>query len=215
MPLVKKTESEFGAIGIWEMMETLPDLIKHFHFSEKEKKDFDRLDSERKKREFLIIRLLTEELFGKKTGLTYEKSGKPCIENNGLNISVSHSEKMAAVFISRYNIGIDVESTQRNIQKITHRFLHESEWKFIEGNENSSLIATLIWCAKEAIYKCAGEKGIIFGKQIIINPPVPFGEELFFGRLVSNNKDKSFKLWNFAFKNNIVVYCVEEAKTGT
>ena len=210
MTLAKKIETEAGLLGIWDLEESLEQLFDNFRFSETEKKEFGCISSERRKKEYIAVRLLLENLLNFKPEIVYEKTGKPLIKNSSLNISVSHSADLAVVLVSGKNVGIDVENTERNIDKIASRFLNENEINTISAFQHPQQAKILFWSAKEAIFKCACFEGIQFNRQINIQPFVLEKDGKFSGELKTETGCIKFELWYFFHKNNVVVFCVEE-----
>lgn len=210
MPFEKTINTSIGVIGIWNLNDSLEDLINQCQLSDSEQQRFTSLIAERRKKEFLASRILLEKLLGKNQEIIYNDSGKPFLNGTSKNISISHSADFATVFISEKNIGIDVEQTTRNIDKVASRFLHPNEQKFIEGLENQQGATILFWSAKEAIFKCSESQGIQFNTQILIPPFQLNSEGEFTGSLQLSKKKDTFKLHYVFFKNNVMVYCVEQ-----
>ncbi|NOR74220.1 MAG: 4'-phosphopantetheinyl transferase superfamily protein [Draconibacterium sp.] len=206
MAFVKKIEIEIGVLGIWKLSESVTDLISQFQFSEKEITEFSRIKVERRKKEYIATRLLLNELLDKRPEITYLDSGKPELKNSIINISISHSSDFVVVIISEKNVGIDVENTQRNINKIATRFLSKNELTHISYLSDKQKITVLYWSAKEAVFKCTNKNGVQFNKQIIIQPFEIENKGKFAAIL---NKSTHYKLWYFFLENNVIVYCVE------
>jgi phosphopantetheinyl transferase (holo-ACP synthase) len=212
MPFFKKIEVENGIIGIWEITESAGLLISAFNFSEEEEIEFQKFKGEKRQKEYLITRLLLQHLLSEKTEIAYQKSGRPQIKNSSKHISISHSAEFVAIFISNDLAGIDVENINRNIDRVTKRFLHPDELAWIEKSDNRQISKMICWCAKEAIFKCSCESGVQFDKQIFI-PRFEIGKTDFFnGRLITANGEENYNLWYFYFGNNMIVYCVEVRK---
>jgi len=131
------------------------------------------------KEQFLAVRK-TLKLENPSYKIRYDESGKPSI-NSDLNISISHSNHMAAIVFSGYSrTGIDIELKESKIISIQDRFLNESEKLGIKY-ESDIVYLTKIWTAKESIYKALGIKGISFLDNIII-------------KKISNNKGEGHYL---------------------
>lgn len=209
MPFVKKIEVGNGILGIWEMTETAATLKSAFQFTEKENEECNKFILEKRQVEYLATRLLLQNLLNAKTEIVYEKSGCPKLKYSNQNISISHSADLVAIFISNDSIGIDVENINRNIDKITSRFLHYEEISWAEKQENPQTAKILLWCAKEAIFKCSKQSGIQFDTEIFIYPFEMKNTDFFNGKLISLRVEEYFRLWYFYFGNNIIVYCVE------
>ena len=209
MAKLKKIETGFGVIGIWKITESAQELELQYNPSEKERSALELISAGKRKKEFLIVRILLKELLGFTPEITYEKTGKPKLANSTLNISISHSNDLVVVFLSEKCIGIDVENCERDISRITNRFLHPSEIEFVEKSTNKQHLKIILWSAKEAIFKCCREQGIQFNREIIVQPFQLKENEYFLGKRIGSVQTSYFKLWFFYVGNNVVVYCVE------
>ena len=210
MALLKKIETEFGVIGIWKITESLHELELKYNPSEKECSELNLISAGKRKMEFLAVRILLRELLEFTPEIIYEEAGRPKLANSPLNISISHSDDLAVVFVSEKCVGIDVENCERDISKITPRFLHPAEIEFIEKNTNKQHLKIIMWSAKEAIFKCCREQGIQFNREIIVPPFQVEENESFSGQRIGLMQISYFKLWFFYVENNVVVYCVED-----
>lgn len=212
MPLVKEIKVDAGIIGIWEMTEDSPDLIAHFPFTPGEITAFNQLKLDKRKKEFLSVRLMTNQLLKTKTEIIYEPTGKPRLKNGEYSISISHSRNLAAVFLSQRNGGIDVEDVRRDISPAASRFLSEREAAQIAKYSSPSVAQIIYWSAKEALFKCSPGVNINFKSQIQIHPFETGKEGTFRGDMKISGKTICFDMNYFFHKNNIVVYCVEVEK---
>ena len=213
MPFIKKIETEVGILGIWELSESVESLAAIFNFSEKEQSEFNRLTIDKRKIEYLAVRLLIEKLLNFKPEIVYDNLGKPWLRSYSRNISISHSSEVVTVLLSEKNIGIDTENTERNVEKIAQRYLSADELNHIIKNKNPQVAKILYWSAKEAIFKCSLIHGIQFNKQINIRPFEIKEKGKFYGALKANYKITSFYLWYFFHKNNVIVYCAADENT--
>lgn len=209
MPFIKKIKNSSGTIGIWELSETSSEILSRFHFSNTEKATFEKIKNEKRKKEFLAVRILLKKILNNKTEIGYGNNGKPKLINSRLNISISHSANLAVVLLSEKTAGIDVENIQRNIASVARRFLSEKEMKQILQEQNLQGAQILYWSAKEAIFKCSGTQDIRFNTQIIIHPFKIEKEGHFSGTLSKNENTKHYTLKYFFLQNNVIVYCVE------
>jgi phosphopantetheinyl transferase len=77
---------------------------------------------------------------------------KPFLSNESHHFSISHCGDYAAVIVSTDNrVGIDIELHSDRIFSLQHKFLSEKETAL--GNDIGAVFPTLIWSAKEAMYK--------------------------------------------------------------
>ena len=99
--------------------------------------------------------------------ITYDLDGKPSL-NSEFNISISHSNEIAALVVSNKKIiGLDVQFKENKILNIQNKFLNKFE-KLNIGGDPSIDILTMIWTSKESIYKAIGIKGVSFSENIQI-----------------------------------------------
>ncbi|MFY8003855.1 MAG: 4'-phosphopantetheinyl transferase family protein [Chitinophagaceae bacterium] len=101
---------------------------------------------------------------------------KPYLPHNSLFFSISHtSAYVAAIISNEVGVGIDVERVSERVLTVQHKFLHTNEAALIQQLEKANFLqqqmATLIWCAKEAIYKWWGSSDLIFKEMIEVFPP--------------------------------------------
>ena len=153
------------------------------------------------KEQFLAVRK-TLELENPSYKIRYDESGKPSI-NSDLNISISHSNHMAAIVFSGYDrLGIDIELKESKIINIQNKFLNESE-KLDNAYQSNLDYLTMIWTAKESIYKALGIKGISFSDDIIVKNIVKSKGE---GYYINDIKKNKFDLTFFSLDNYVLCY---------
>ena len=135
---------------------------------EMEEISFIKSESLRKQR--LAVRALLNELFDDKVYLAHHDNGKPYIENNSINISITHTEKYVAVILDRDDeVGIDIESLDRDFSVVEKKALSEDEIDDLEDDrEEKNEQLAIYWCAKEAIFKKMSQYNVDFVEQIEI-----------------------------------------------
>ena len=108
------------------------------------------------------MRALINELFDEKMYLDHHDNGKPYIENNSINISITHTEKYVAVILDEDDeVGIDLESLDRDFSAVEKKALSEDEIEDLDDERKNEQLA-IYWCAKEAIYKLTSQYGVDF-----------------------------------------------------
>lgn len=109
-------------------------------------------------------KILAGQLYPGST-IEYGSGGEPVF--NGCKeyreISVSHTSDTIAIIFSNENTGIDIENSERKIERAANRFLSPEE-RIIVGNDG--LVAA--WCAKEAFYKYLKGNGVTFLNEYTI-----------------------------------------------
>jgi 4'-phosphopantetheinyl transferase EntD len=108
---------------------------------------------------------LRHQLFGF-SHIHYNEHGAPFIENEGF-ISISHAPGIVGLAISRdFQIGLDIEPLRPKALLLKDKFLSDDERTHFDIH--SELEMTKVWSAKEALYKLAGRKQIIFKTDLLL-----------------------------------------------
>ena len=112
--------------------------------------------TEARRREALMWRHIIHRELGSNAKIAYNDNGAPILENRTEHISVSHSADFVAVIISDQRCAIDIERLDRNFERVATRYLNPDE----EALSDDSRLRAVAWCAKEVLYKYAGERGL-------------------------------------------------------
>ena len=127
------------------------------------------MKSDLHQRAFLSVRQLLLLLGYTDADLYYDATGKPHLRDRKF-ISISHSHQLAVVIVSNQAVGVDVELVRDKVAKIGSKFC-QSELLFLNPNlttETERL--TVIWGAKEAVFKVVNQEGISFKNHIFVAP---------------------------------------------
>lgn len=105
--------------------------------------------------------------------ITIASSRKPFLPDEKYHFSISHCGNFAAVIVSSVaRVGIDVEYFTPRLHKIKYKFLHADELRFVNAqlpSQQTSLL-TLLWSAKEAMYKWYGLGEVDFSDMMKTYP---------------------------------------------
>ena len=149
------------------------------HLTEQETERYFSFTHIKRKMEFVATRFLRHQLFGF-THIHYNEVGAPFIEDEGF-ISISHAKGVVGIAFSKdFSIGLDLEKVDSRMVKLSPKFLSSLESQTLDTR--SPLEMTKVWSGKEALYKLAGRKGIIFSTDLHLSP---FSENLWNGRIYS------------------------------
>jgi 4'-phosphopantetheinyl transferase EntD len=208
MPIIFKEQLEDDSLmGIWEIRETCEDLCSQVHFFPGEREKLLGFLSEARKTEFLSVRVLLKTLIGTYGPIIYNDRNKPFLPHSEYRLSISHSENITAIIISKTKkIGIDLEYMSHKIEKIQHKFINENET--ITNNKSKRTFHLYIhWCAKEALYKVCDKQDINFKKNLTIEPFEPHDYGIIIGWVDNIHWHDKFELRYFTINNYVVVYC--------
>ncbi len=120
---------------------------------------------------FLSIRHLLQAAGYRDRDLQYDENGKPHLID-GKHISITHSFTYAALIISDYNVGIDIEMLREKIIRIADKFTNTQEQLFAEADSIAEKVKqlTVIWGAKEAMYKMCNSRSLSFKSHMHVFP---------------------------------------------
>lgn len=195
MPL-HKTLNFSSSVGtnskilVWEITESFDELRAEVVLNMKNRIRLEGMKSELHQRGFLSVRKLMQEAGYNDLDLYYDDFGKPHL-HDGKHISITHSHHFSAIIISDEIVGIDIELQREKITRIADKFVDE-EFQYLDKINPEEYIKklTVIWGAKEAIFKIRNEKGISFKDHIKVkafqleNPELQ--AELYFENEVTN-----------------------------
>lgn len=128
--------------------------------------DLANFQSEKRKKQVLYTRLylaqqdLSDSFF-------YDINGKPQLQHG--YISISHCQNLIAIYLHpNHTIGIDIEHFHEKVKRVAPRFMNDQERKRFPDADLQML--TLMWSAKEAVFKKYGGETTYFASiQDIIN----------------------------------------------
>ncbi|WP_421945317.1 4'-phosphopantetheinyl transferase family protein [Pedobacter sp.] len=173
MPIVyNKNIDEHSVLAIWKIEETEAQLLAGLQLKQHELDIISSLNNGKRLLHWLSTRLLLRTLLNTAEYIDckFDEDGKPYLVNFDYKISLSHSYDYAAVMISKdYAVGVDIELIKHKIKSIKHKFLNDVELAQKQIGDNTEGLY-VCWCAKEAIYKWHGKKGLEFKAHIHIKP---------------------------------------------
>ena len=163
--LRKKLDSK-AEIAVWQVTETEEELIQLSSVPTDEMEEISLFRNESQRRQKLAVRALLNEVFEEKMYLNHHDNGKPYLENCVTNISITHTDKYVAIIICDDDeLGIDIESLDRNFAPVEQKALSEDEIDDLDDDKKNEQLA-IYWCAKEAIFKRMSQNRVNYAEQI-------------------------------------------------
>ena len=106
------------------------------------------------------------------TWLTNDADGRPQLTGRPTAaVSLSHSgEWVAALLAPGGRVGVDVEQVRDKARRLAPRFLSAAELAWAEQPGTDPAVFSLLWSAKESLYKLAGQRGLVFREDILTQP---------------------------------------------
>ena len=185
--LFEKKEDDL-IIQVWEINDSLQELKNICP-----KEYVPKYSNKKKEKENIATNIVLKKI-DPKIKLSYNKYNAPII-SNGKNISISHSKKFLGIIISNKNVGIDLEEISDKALNVSSKFMNKT-------NSLTKEVATLIWSAKETIYKYHQKGGLDFKKDMKINPFILKEKGILSGSL----RHKNILLQYKRIKNCFLVY---------
>ena len=173
MPIYRTYKQGDLLVGVWKVDETVEQLRSMFHQFSIYEEGFMRFSTEKRKQEWLAVRVLLKELCGEEKKIAYLPSGKPYLEDGSAFISFSHTLGYVAVAIHpSAEVGVDIEQYGTRVQRVAVRFIREDEKVSVEsGDEIYALL--LHWSAKETMFKLMKDEAVDFINHLHILPFAP------------------------------------------
>ena len=157
--------NETTRLGIWKIEET----EEFFKANVPQHRD---VTHPHKRLQHLAGRFLLQYLF---PAFPYElikiaDTRKPFLPDEQYHFSISHCGDYAAAIVSKdKRVGVDIEIPSEKISKIMYKFLSAKEhelFNLIQPDKDRIPFSTLLWSAKESVFKWYGNGGVDFRKEI-------------------------------------------------
>lgn len=196
------------SLAIWKIDESVEQLLSYFTTHKEELSTLiSSMNSEKRQKELLSVRLLIYKLLGFENSITYNKNGRPSLLNREEKISISHTQGYASVIIHPYRtVGIDIEQCREKIFRVKHKFLSDSELAHVDLQDELKYL-TLLWSAKETLYKISDNHLVEFDEDMEIAPLTLSS----CGQLYITDKkvEKRYELSYQFFDDFVIVYGAE------
>jgi phosphopantetheinyl transferase len=206
MPIYKTISSEGGTtIHIWKIEESLEELREGLVLTENSISRLNGMKSQLHQKGFLSVRKLLKHAGYEDANLYYNEYGRPFL-NDDKNISITHSFEFAAVLISEQEAGVDIEKNREKIVNIQHRFVNTE----VDSLSDEDLVKqlTVIWGAKESMYKTYPYGGLSFHNHIGINPFL-FADGRSSGRVIFDTWKREYEIkFEFLKEGFTLVYAL-------
>lgn len=165
--------NEHTKLGVWRIEETENFFLEHVPLQRE-------ITHPHKRLQHLAGRYLLRLLFPNFPYHLIEiaSTRKPYLPNELYHFSISHCGNYAAAIVSKTSrSGIDIEIPTAKVGRIMHKFLHPSEKERVAVIQSTSSTddylrtLTLLWSAKEAVFKWYGDGEVDFSEHIRIDIP--------------------------------------------
>ena len=207
MPLIRKIETSNEIMGIWRMSETLGELMARYEVKPHEESSFLAFRNDRRRREWLTVRVLLESLLGKGVSIEYMESGKPFLRGSKLFVSITHTIGYVGLRLGIQPVALDMEYMSNRVLRLIPKFVSEREMRYVD-NDNKIVTALIIWSAKETLFKRFDISDVMFERHLSVRSLVVNGcEGVFTGCVDKDGFYAEVELHYNLFDDLILVYC--------
>lgn len=151
---------------VWKITETEDELRSSVQLQDKHLLRLNGMLSAQHRKGFLSVRKLLQSAGYTDYDLHYDANGKPALAD-GKHISITHSFEFSAIIISTWNAGIDIEMQREKIMRIADKFIG-TEFSFLNKEDHYIKHLSIIWGAKEALYKMCNSRSLSFKQDMHI-----------------------------------------------
>lgn len=206
--LRKKLDNK-AEIAVWQITETEEQLMSLSSVPNDEMEEISIIRNKNQRMQRLAVRALLNEVFEEKMYLNHHDNGKPYLENCVTNISITHTDKYVAIIThDEDDLGIDIESLDRDFSAVEKKVLSEDEIEDLEDDTRNEQLA-IYWCAKEAIFKRMSQNSVDLAEQIEVEKFRPKGEgELEATFIHKDGHEEEFELEYMTFDRHVLVWLV-------
>ncbi|AVR45052.1 4-phosphopantetheinyl transferase [Christiangramia fulva] len=205
MPLFKTiTVDQHTKVFIWKVEESFEWLAEGVDLTKHCQKRVSGMKSEIHRRGFMSIRHLMAEAGYTDSDLYYDELGKPHLKDEKY-ISITHSFNFTAIIIGDDHVGIDIEKQRDKILKIANKFTPLDEYHTLANEDALVRKLTIVWGAKEAVYKLMAEPGLGFLQHINVTD-FDFEDTKTTAKVTFNGKQSWYDIDFLEFENFTCVY---------
>ena len=198
-------DTEFA---LWRIEEEADELYKQLQLNDTEKAFTKKLSKGKRYLHWLSTRVLLRQMLHTEEYIDckVDNHGKPYLVSLPYHISLSHSFNYAAVMMSKTSpVGIDIEQVKEKVERIANRFMSNEELAFIESKNKIDQLY-VCWCAKEAIYKCNGQKEVSFLDNIMLQPFTFEGHGTVEAKLKKGVIDRQYEVSYLKYEDYMIGY---------
>lgn len=210
MPLYKRiTINPHTKLLIWKIEEPYEELNKGMELTPLCRERVEGMKSDIHRRGFLSVRhLLAQEGYNDKD-LYYDDLGKPHL-TDGRFISITHSFEFSGIIVSDREVGIDIEKQRDKILLIAQKFTPLEEYRTLANTDALIRKLTIVWGAKEAVYKLYAQPKVSFLQHINITD-FDFDDQKTTGRISFNGHTSWYEFEFMEFEGFTCVYTLRKA----
>ena len=193
---------------IWKIEESFEELCKGITLTPLCSERVQGMKSDIHRRGFMSVRHLLAEAGYEDSDLFYDEVGKPHLRD-GKYISITHSFNFSGIIVSDREVGIDIEKQREKILLIAPKFTPIEEYRTLANTDALIRKLTIVWGAKEAVYKLYAQPKVSFLQHINITD-FDFDEQKTTGKVTFNGQTSWYEFEFIEFEGFTCVYTLRK-----
>lgn len=196
-------------LGVWHITESESELVNRLQLNDDELSWLKTITHDKRYLHWLGSRVLIRWMLqtDQFIQLSANEYKKPILTNFPHEVSISHSNDMAAVIISeRQEVGIDLEQIHPKVWKVKERFLSQEELAQIDLSDETAGTKRLIqyWCAKEALFKLFARGNVDFRRELLVEPGP--GKDMLYGTVKKPGMQNPYLVHTYEMEGYMLAY---------
>lgn len=212
MPLYQHWKEENAEWGIWKVNESVGELRAELTGKLPYDEELEALKAQGRKLEYLAVRVLLKNVTGHEYRILHKSSGKPYVEGEPFQLTISHTKGYVAVGIHpSAGVGMDIEQCTERVKKVVDRFVHLEEIPDRNILSPEELLGQLLlhWSAKETLYKVLDCQEVDFVKHLRILPFKLNENGTLSGAEYRTDRHRSFQIRYLLHPDFVCTWCVD------
>ncbi len=210
MPIIHHQQlNKDSSWAVWKIDESYDEFMAMVNLDDNDNEALDQITHPIKILEWFGSRLTLKYLLNKIQlqflGIVKDEHAKPFLKDLTVHMSISHCYPYAAAIIHRHHpVGIDIEFPKEKLKRIAHKVFNPTELEFV-GDD--LILHSIVWSAKEVLYKMNGKKELTFKEHLEIMPFSLQNDATFVGKMLHENKDiEKYNLKFSQIKDHFLVF---------
>ncbi|NJW52982.1 4'-phosphopantetheinyl transferase family protein [Salinimicrobium oceani] len=209
MPLYKTITISPGTnVLIWKIEEPFEKLSEGMELTTHCRQRVEGMKSDLHRRGFMSVRHLLAAAGYTDHDLFYDEAGKPHLRD-GKFISITHSYTFSGIIVSEREVGIDIEKQRDKILLIAQKFTPLEEYRTLANADALIRKLTIVWGAKEAVYKLYAQPKVSFLQHINITD-FDFDDHKTTGKITFNGITSWYEFEFLEFEGFTCVYTLRK-----
>lgn len=214
MPLYKTiTVANEAKVLIWKIEESFEELADGVSLTTHCSQRVTSMKSDLHRRGFMSVRHLLAAEGYTDHDLFYDENGKPHLKD-GKHISITHSFIFSAIIVSAAEVGIDIEKQRSKILKIAHKFTPIEEYRTLANDDAIMRKLTMVWGAKESLYKSFATPGVSFLQHIYVED-FRLDDLKTTANVSFQDAEENYKVWFLEFEEFTCAYALKAVGSGS